>query len=118
LTIRTSKVKLFIIIVLVLVFCFVPLVNMPYEVVVRKLVPEVYATIEPYTVREEVRVPYETCVWQKDYEGRQICIPITKYKTSYEYVTKYRQVTKRGTFYRSVVETRTRRVSILRYLLG
>lgn len=116
-TITISKVKLSIIIALVLVFCFVPLVNMPYEVIVEKEVTETYTAIEPYTVREEVKVPYEVCMWQRDYKGRQICIPITEYKTSYKDVTKYREVTKTRLVSRPVVETWTRRVSILRYLL-
>lgn len=126
-SIRISKVKLFIIIALVLVFCFVPLVNMPYGVIVEKEVPEVYTTIEPYTVQKEVKEPYTTYIYQwedarypgstLDSKGRWLTIPITKYKTVIKNVTEYREVTKTRLVYSLVVETRTKRVSILRYLL-
>lgn len=123
--------KLFILISLALVFCFVPLVNMPYEVIAQKQVPEKYTTIEPYTVQEEVKEPYTTYYndWQeypytkdeygfKHYAGGHwVTIPMTEYRTVYKDVTKYREVTKTRMVYRPVVETRTKRVSILRYLL-
>jgi hypothetical protein len=127
-SIKGSKAKLLISISLVVVFCFVPLVNMPYDVIVQKEVPETYTTIEPYTVQEEVREPYTTYIyeWQESRypgytlysKGRWITIPVTQYRTVYKDVTKYREVTKTRLVSRPVVETRTKRASILRYLLG
>lgn len=118
-----SKVKLLIIVPAVLAFCFLPLINMPYEVVVQKQGSEEYTTLEPYTVQEQVQEPYTTqgppvLVWP--IEG----LPYTKsgmpeihYRTAYRDVTKYREVTKTRLVTRPFVETRTKRVSLLRYLL-
>lgn len=113
-----GKAKLLIIISVVLVFCFVPTVNMRYEVIVQKQVSEEYTTVEPYTVQEEVEemgrtlVPNPGATW-KDPSHMWIPVPRTVTKE----VTKYREVTKTRLVYRPVVETRTKRVSILRYLL-
>ena len=130
-SIKSSNAKLVIPISLAVVFCFVPLINMPYEVVAQKEVRETYTTIEPYTVMEEVREPYSSSYndWQEyppirdewGFEhragGHWVTIPITRYRTVYKEVTKYREVTKTHWVSRPVVETRTKRVSILRYLL-
>ena len=132
----SKKVKLFALISLALVLCFAPLVNMPYEVIVQKQVSEEYITVEPYTVEEEVREPYQSyydhVVWEEYTEpaiagtsfGELNILrprieqrPITKYRTVTKEVTKYREVTKTRLVTRPVVETRTKRVSILRYLL-
>jgi len=131
-----SKKKLLIIISAIVAFCFVPIINMPYEVVVEKQVSEEYTTVEPYTVLEEVREPYQSyydhVVWEEHTEpaipgtsfGELNILrprieqrPITKYRTVTKEVTKYREVTKTRLVTRPVVETRTKRVSILRYLL-
>jgi len=131
-----SKAKLLIIIPAVVVFCFVPMVNMPYEVVVQKQVSEEYTTVEPYVVQEEVKEPYQSyydnVIWEEYTEpaipgtsfGELKILrpkieqrPITKYRTVTKEVTKYREVTKTRLVTRPVVETRTKRVSILRYLL-
>ena len=109
-----GKAKLLIIISLVIVFCFVPMINMPYEVVAQKQVSEEYTTVEPYTVQEEVR---EVVGGRNLYslERGHYWEPI--YRTVLKDVIKYREVTKTRLVYRPVVQTRTKRVSILRYLL-
>ena len=116
-----GKTKLLIIISAIVVFCFVPMTNMPYEVIVQKQVEEEYVTVEPYTVQEEVREPYTAIVpilgdsfSLGDYSNQQTII---KWTTVTKEVTKYREVTKTRLVTRPVVETRTKRVSILRYLL-
>ena len=131
-----GKVKLLILISLVLVFGFVPMINMPYEVVVQKQVSEEYTTVEPYTVQEEVQEPYSAIEYYVRWEEYTIpAIPgtsfgelkmsrpvteqrgVTKFRAVTKEVTKYREVTKTRLVTRPVVETHTRRVSILRYLL-
>ncbi len=110
-----GKTKLLIIISAIIVFCFVPIMNMPYEVVVQKQVEEEYVTVEPYTVLEEVREPYTYYTIDKTSP-----IPssgVTRWRTVNKEVTKYREVIKTRLVVRPVVETRTKRVSILRYLL-
>lgn len=114
--------------ILIFIFCFVPVVDMEYVVVVEKQV------LEPYTVLEEVREPYTDVVdyfvgweredipgWDRDEgivwsQGPEYPVTqqrwVTKYRTVIKEVTKTRLVT------RPVAETRTKRVSILRYLLG
>ncbi len=120
----SKKVKWFGLISLALIFCFAPLVNMPYQVIVQQRVPETYTTVEPYTVQEEVKEPHETWVniYDPPSQGERRTsawrtIPTTEYRTVLKEVTKYREVTKTRMVYHPVVETRTRRVSILRYLL-
>jgi hypothetical protein len=139
----SKKVKWFAIISVALVFCFAPLANMSYEVIVQKQVPETYTTVEPYIVLEEVKEPYITYEsyphWQESewysnwkesvhYPGEWApnlpsgnwvweSRPVTRYRTVTKEVTKYREVTKTRLASRPVVETQTRRVSILRYLL-
>ncbi len=135
-----GKAKLFIIISVVIVFGFVPMVSMSYEVVVQRQVSEEYTTVEPYTVQEEVKEPYQSYssysvqepykTWDSSrkelgtYGGyvtefRTVVksIPVTQYRTVTKDVTKYREVTKTRLVTRPVVETRTKRVSVLRYLL-
>ncbi len=115
-----SKAKLLIIISSVVVFCFVPVIDMPYEVIVEKQVSEEYTTVEPYTVQEEVREPYTASVpsiIEEDYKGPPETMSVTRWRTVTKEVTKYRGVTKTRLVTRPVVETRTKRVSILRYLL-
>lgn len=113
-----GKAKLLIIISLVIVFCFVPILNMPYDIVVQKQVEEEYTTVEPYTVLEEVEemgrtlVPRANPSWT---ESTYTWIPVPRTVT--KEVTKYREITKTRLVYRPVLETRTKRVSILRYLL-
>jgi len=118
------------------VFSFVPLINMSYEAVVQKQVSEEYTTVEPYIVQEEIKEPYqssydkviweyytEPAIWGTSFGEQKILrprieqIPITKYRTVPKEVTKYRELTKTRMVYRPVVETRTKRVSLLRYLL-
>ena len=91
-----------------------PVVNMEYLVLVEKQV------LEPYTVLEKVREPYQDSYGRVDWgpvdRGESLFpkteqIPITRYSTVTKEVTKTRLVT------RPVVETQTKRVSILRYLL-
>ena len=104
----------------IVVFCFLPLIPVSYEVVVERHVSEEYTTLEPYTVQEEVREPYTAVVDQVVWESgkpRLEQIFVTKWRTVIKDVTKYREVTKTRLVYRPVVETRTKRVSILRYLL-
>ena len=102
----------------IVVFCFVPVMDLPYEVVVQKQVSEEYTTVEPYTVQEEVEEMGRTLVPNV---GRTWLEPTYKWipvpRTVTKEVTKYREVTKTRLVYRPVVETRTKRVSILRYLL-
>ena len=141
-----GKTKLLIIISAIVVFCFVPLMDMPYEVMVQKQVLEEYTTVEPYTVIEEVREAYTTtgeiAEWHdgglSEFKSRIYSTPeetldafskvapgyytirqypVTKYRTVEKPVTKYSEVTKTRMVYRPVVETRTKRVSMLRYLL-
>ena len=98
----------------IIVFCFVPMMNMSYDVVVQKLVREEYTTVEPYTVQEEVKElvgGYNSYSLEQGYHW----VPI--YKTVTKEVTKYREVTKTRLVERPVVETQTRRVSIHSYLL-
>ena len=102
----------------IVVFCFVPVMNMPYEVIVQKQVSEEYTTVEPYTVQEEVEEMGRTLVVAPGAtikDPRYMWIPAPRTVT--KEVTKYREVTKTQLVYRPVVETRTKRVSILRYLL-
>ena len=54
------KPKYIVVGIAVVVFCFVPLMPMSYEVVVQKQVEEEYTTIESYTVQAEVREPYQS----------------------------------------------------------
>ncbi len=99
----------------IIIFCFVPVVDMEYLVVVEKQV------LEPYTVLEEVQEPYQSVYeyydesgaddWSKIFYPERKTMPITRYRTVTEEVTKTRLVT------RPVAETQTKRVSILRYLL-
>jgi hypothetical protein len=79
-----------------------------------KEVPEEYITVEPYTVEEEVRevVGYHTLY---DLERGWYQDPI--YRTVIKEVTKYREATKTRLVERPVVETETKLVSILGYLL-
>ena len=101
--------------IVIAVFCFVPILNMEYLVVVEKQV------LEPYTVLEEVKEPYQSYYtysdwsgyddWSKVFYPKSQTMPITKYRTVTKEVTKTRLVT------RPVAETQTKRVSILRYLL-
>ncbi len=101
--------------IVIIVFCFVPVVDMEYLVVVEKQV------LEPYTVLEEVQEPYQDSYtvedrsgyddWSKVWYPKSITVPITRYRTVTKEVTKTRLVT------RPVAETQTKRVSILRYLL-
>ena len=110
-----GKTKLLIIISAIVVFGFVPMINMPYEVVVQKQFSEEYTTLEPYTVQEEVREPYT--IYSIDKTSPYPDSGVTKWRTVTKEVTKYREVTKTRLVTRPVVETRTKRVSILRYLL-
>ena len=110
-----SKAKLLIIISAVVVFCFVPMINMPYEVVVQKQVEEEYVAVEPYTVQEKVREPYT--VYTIDKTSPYPDSGTTKWRTVTKDVTEYREVTKTRLVTRPAVETRTKRVSMLRYLL-
>ena len=103
-----GKTKLIVIISAIVVFCFVPMVNMPYEVIVQKQFSEEYTTLEPYIVLERVVNPY--------YQAYGNPTP-DQTRTDTKEVTKYREVTKTRLVTRPVVETRTKRVSILRYLL-
>lgn len=135
-----GKAKLLIIISAVVVFGFVPMIEIPYEVVVQKQVSEEYTTVEPYTVQEQVREPYQSYSSfsvQEPYQTWDVSrkelgtyggyvtefrtvmksIPVTTYRTVTKDVTKYREVTKTKLVTRPVVETRTKRVSVLRYLL-
>ena len=102
----------------VVVFCFVPLIPMSYEVVVDKQVSEEYTTVEPYIVLEEVeemgRALVETT---KPYPGGTTYTWMPVPRTVTKEVTTYREVTKTRLVTRPVVETLTKRVSILRYLL-
>ena len=118
---RYLKPKYIVLGIAVVVFCFVPMVNMPYEVIAQKQIEEEYTTVEPYTVQEEVEEPYTAIVPLHgdsyilgDYSNRKTII---KWRTVTKDVTKYREVTKTRLVTRPVVETRTKRVSILRYLL-
>lgn len=96
----------------IITFCFVPVVDMEYLVVVERQV------LEPYTVQEEVQEPY---IYQRDtfprrdaggyYPDAPQQNQIVMFRTVIKEVTKTRLVT------RPVAETRTKRVSILRYLL-
>jgi len=88
--------------IVIIVFCFVPVVDMEYIVVVEEQV------LEPYTVQEEVRELIGGG-FQSSLENPREWVPI--YRTVTKEVTKTRLVT------RPVAETQTRRVSILRYLL-
>ena len=97
----------------IVVFCFAPFMPVSYEVVVQKQVEEEYTTIEPYIVLEEVEEPYmaypslESGLTKKTVQLRTVTKEITKYRE----VTKIRLITQ------PIVETRTKRVSTLRYLL-
>ena len=118
---RYLKPKYLVLGIAIVTFCFVPIITMPYEVVVQKQVEEEYTTVEPYTVQEEVKEPYTTIVpiigdsfKLGDYSNQKTII---KWRTVTKEVTKYREVTKTRLVTRPVAETRTKRVSILRYLL-
>ena len=122
-----GKVKLLIIIFAIVVFCFVPVIEMPYEVVVQKQISEEYTIVEHYTVQEEVQEPYTDWIERirmpagpAAWEGPSVIretVPIIRYRTVTKEVTKYREVTKTRLVTRPFVETQTKRVSILRYLL-
>ena len=125
---RYLKLRYILLGMMVIVFCFVPVVDMEYIVMVEKEVSE------PYTALEEVQVPYTDMEdyfagWERETyttwdsasgsfiqeEGSAYPVieqrPITRYRTVIKEVTKTRLVT------REVAETRTKLVSILRYLL-
>ncbi len=122
--------KIFIAIGLCVLF-FVPFITVSNEVVVEKQVSEEYTTIEPYIVQEEIKEPYgsvgENVYWKEgsvDKFGNYVQGHFvteqryaTRVRTVTKDVTKYREVTKTRLVYRPVIETQTRRVSILRYLL-
>ena len=96
--------------IVIVVFCFVPMINMPYDVVAEKQVQEEYTTVEPYVVKEEVKEPYQSTYddtyWTSypagSYEQRAGLSghfvteqrPITKYRTVTKDITKYREVIK------------------------
>jgi hypothetical protein len=111
--------------VVIVVFCFVPVVPVSYEVITEKQVTEEYTTVEPYIVQEAVDEPYAVQLpsqpyWQGDIGGHWVTPPprlATGYRTITKDVTKYREVTKTRLVSRPVVETQTKRVSLLRYLL-
>lgn len=100
--------------ILILVWCFAPLIPVSYEVIVERQVSEEYTTVEPYTVLEEVQ-ELEGGYYMYSLETRWKWYP--KYRTVTREVTKYREVTKTRLVERPVVETQTKQVSILRYLL-
>ena len=99
----------------IVVFCFVPVADMEYLVVVEEQV------LEPYTVLEEVREPYQD--WYDEVIWPDDNVPVGEYYPTIEQrsITRYRtvikEVTKTRLVTRPVAETRTKRVSILRYLL-
>jgi len=105
---RYLKPKYIVLGIAIVTFCFVPMVNMPYEVIVQKQFSEEYTTLEPYVVQERVVNPY--------YQAFGNPTP-DQSRTVIKEVTKYREVIKTRLVTRPVVETRTKRVSILRYLL-
>jgi len=88
-------------IIVISILCFVPVVDMDYLVVVEK------QYTEPYTVLEEVKEPY--------LEYPSLESGLTQATVLLRTVT--REVTKTRLVTRTVAETRTKRVSILRYLL-
>ena len=87
--------------IVIIVFCFVPVVDMEYLVVVEKQI------LEPYTVLEKVQEPY--------LEYPSLESGLTKATVLLRTVTK--EVTKTRLVTRPVAETQTKQVSILRYLL-
>jgi hypothetical protein len=98
---RYLKPKYVVLWVVIIVFCFVPVAEMEYLIVVEKQV------LEPYTVKEEVQtfLPESRAVLDEGW--KTVLVPTAVIKE----VTKTRLVT------RPFAETRTKRVSILRYLL-
>jgi hypothetical protein len=116
-----GKVKILIIVALVAVFSFVPMINMSYETVVQKQVSEEYTTVEPYVVQEEVTEPYfvdyDHVIWGESGYPTVEHRTATLYRRVTKDITHYREVTKTRLVYRPIVETRTKRVSLLRYLL-
>ena len=116
-----GKAKLLILISAVVVFCFVPMADMSYEVIVQKQITEEYTTIEPYIVQEKVQEPYLVdvpIIGDAYILGDRTNVRTTmKWRTVTVNLTKYRDVTKTRLVTRPVVETQTKRVSILRYLL-
>ena len=115
---QRQKTELWILVAIVAAsFCFVPTVNMSYEVVVQKQVSEEYTTIEPYTVLEQVREPYTVYESYIGDYGIPNERPVTQWRIVTKEVTKYREVTKTRLVTRPLVETQTKRVSLLRYLL-
>lgn len=111
---QRQKTELWILVAIVVAsFFFVPMMNMTYEVIAQKQVTEEYTTIEPYIVQEKVTEPYlyirDGVLGPNSYETRLRTVTVN--------VTKYREVTKTRLVTRPVVETQTKRVSILRYLL-
>ena len=115
---RYFKPRYIVLYTVIIVFGFVPMINMPYEVIVQKWVEEEYVTVEPYTVQEQVVQPYVEAVNQYSDSGRRLPQTFeTRVRTVTENVTKYREVTKTRLVTRPGVETRTKRVSILKYLL-
>ena len=113
-----GKAKLLILISAVVVFCFVPMTDMSYEVIVQKQVTEEYTTVEPYNVLESIREPYTDYSPRENERAYALPNPgVTMWRTVTRNVTKYRDVTKTRLVTRPVAETQTKRVSILRYLL-
>lgn len=102
----------------IVVFSFVPVMDMEYQVVVEKQVSEEYTTLEPYTVQERVTEQYGSYYdIAKDKLSWAPTLATPLLRTVTKDVTKYREVLKTRLVTRPVVETRIRRVSILRYLL-
>ncbi len=104
--------------IVLIVFFFVPVMDMEYLVVVEKQVSEEYTTLEPYTVQERVTEQYGSYYnIAEDKKSWAPTLPTPLLRTVTKDVTKYREVTKTRLVTRPVAETRTKRVSILRYLL-
>ncbi len=113
-------------IVVFIVVSFVPMMDIEEEVLVMKQVAEEYTTVEPYIVEKEVEKPYTEYKTKYLWPGRDIPssesiqeykVPVVRYSTDIEEVTEYREVTKTRLVERPVIETKTKRVSILRYWL-
>ena len=96
--------------IVIIVFCFVPVVDMDYLVAVEKQV------LEPYTVLEEVEEMGRTLVPNPGVTKENAWeVPMYMWIPEPRIVTK--EVTKTRLVTRLVAETQTKRVSMLRYLL-
>jgi len=136
--------RLTLILILLILACVVPIVNVEYTTIENRQVEETYTIIEPYTIQVEVLVPYTTYAtsaqwvddgswdYAKNYiafttdeymtvfrsvtPGRYVMIqyPVTRFRTETQTITKFREVVKTRTVSVPTTITVTKHIPIIR----